>query len=508
METLGSAYYLPQIDPRRTKAIHIAPVVDPVRHFPSLGGGLAPPLVEDAIRYASATPNVQSVQNRQPIQIWQPIHNRQPPHAENGPNTDPLLTAKGGARVRAEMGTRVRAPPVRPSHAATAAAGAGVAIGGVKPVRAGAGGGMAGGEAGGGGGRAGGDAAAQRGSLQLAAPSASSTGDHADHAAAADTAAAAFALLEGDEKHNQRASEADEKRELEPPQQLRIQTLKTALRVEEDSQQQHQQQQQRQAARGAIALSPRQRRARLRKKSPSRTLGGFPIAPSPSGAPPSEAAVLHHLLPSPPRRPVVGNMRDMPLKRYMPSSPEKLRLEPQKLPYAVPADVPSSPRPKRPPAVPHRRLRDPIDEIVDRQPGPASSPMKPSPMKPNAPQRPSAALAYAKSAYAGAGGSYSARVDAGAHQHSPLRDRLPPPNRHDSNPPRHLDTSRIWVEAELQMIQQVQMVHQVQQQQQQQLSVAMQRIHQLEALLPPEALEGLPAALDPRVGVSGALTVR
>ena len=295
---------------------------------------------------------------------------------------------------------------------------------------------MAGGEAGGGGGRAGGDAAAQHGSLQLAAPSASSTGDHADHVAADDTAAAAFALLEGDEKHNQRASEADEKRELvEPPQQLRIQTLKTALRVEEDSQQHHHQQQQRQVARGAIALSPRQRRARLRKKSPSRTLGGFPIAPSPSGAPPSEAAVLHHLLPSPPRRPIVGNMRDMPLKRYMPSSPEKLRLDPQKLPYAVPADVPSSPRPKRPPVVPNRRLRDPIDEIVDRQPGPASSPMKPSPMKPNAPQRPSAALAYAKSAYAGAGGSYSARVDAGAHQHSPLRDRLPPPNRHDSNPP-------------------------------------------------------------------------
>ena len=134
--------------------------------------------------------------------------------------------------------------------------------------------------------------------------------------------------------------------------------------------------------------------------------------------------------------------------------------------------------------------------------------MKPSPMKPNAPQRPSAALAYAKSAYAGAGGSYSARVDAGAHQHSPLRDRLPPPNRHDSHPPRQIDTSRIWVEAELQMIQQVQMVQQQQQQQQQQLSLAMQRIHQLEALLPPEALEALPAALDPRLGVSGALTVR
>ena len=223
----------------------------------------------------------------------------------------------------------------------------------------------------------------------------------------------------------------------------------------------------------------------------------------------------------------MGNMRDMPLKRYMPSSPEKLRLDPQKLPYAVPADVPSPPRPKRPPAVPTRRLRDPMNEIVDRQPGPASAPMKPpnneiagpasapmkppAHMKPNAPQRPSAALAYAKSAYASAGGSYSARVDTSAHQHSPLRDRLPPTNWHDSHPPRQIDTTRIRVEAELQMIQQVQMVHQVQQQQQQQLSVAMQRIHQLEALLPPEALEaleGLPAALDARVGVSGALTVR
>ena len=122
-----------------------------------------------------------------------------------------------------------------------------------------------------------GDAAAQHESLQHAAPSAEMGTD--DHSGAADTVAAAFALLEADEKHNQRSLEADEKWELvEPPQQLRIQTLKTAQRVEEDSQQQQRQQQQQQQQQLSVAMQRIHQLEALLPPEALEALEGLPAA--------------------------------------------------------------------------------------------------------------------------------------------------------------------------------------------------------------------------------------